>query len=84
MQTIISWFARSGIGFTLLGGLTYFGGLGDPNSGSGRTRAFKMMVSSLGERFGSEATAAIFIGSVGVVCLVLAVGLHLISEPQPE
>ena len=82
MQTMVSWFGRSGIGFTLLGVITYFGGVGDPNSGSSRTRAFKMMVSSLGERFGSETTAAVFIGAIGIVCLMLAVGLHLLSEPQ--
>lgn len=84
MQTIISWCGRSGIGFTLLGGLTYFGGVGDPNTGSGRTRAFKMLVASLGERFGSETTAAIFIGSIGILFLILALGLHLVAEPQPK
>ena len=82
MQTIISWFGRSGIGFTLLGVLTYFGGVGDPSTGSRRTRGFKMMFAALGERFGSESTAAIFIGLVGILCLIFAVGLHLLSEPN--
>lgn len=53
--------------FTLLGALTYSGGIGDVNQGRGRTRMFKALLSWLADLLGSEQTIGVLLLVIGVL-----------------
>ena len=53
--------------FTLLGALTYSGGIGDVSQGRGRTRMFKALLSWLADLLGSEQTIGVLLLVIGVL-----------------
>ena len=72
MQTLVRNLLIFGSIFSFLGVVTYTDGIGDLDSGRGRTRLFKLILSGLADLLGSEEAVGILMFSFGILLFVWA------------
>lgn len=72
MNSLVKNLLIFGSSFSILGAMTYFGGIGDVNRGRGRTRLFNQILTGLADLLGSEQTVGIVLFVIGFALLVWA------------